>query len=258
MSNDQDQLENYYKRYVRPSDSPSDATSGASEAANTQSRRRFLRAAVITGASAVAVGASADVVAEASGLHTGVLGHFGIILGGSSTSGNCSICFEKKSDYSHTTQCSHNVGTEYALWLTAHNLGTGSYTMSISPAPTNTSSPLHLLNTNSQSNNASLFVVDGGKGIDCPSCDTRGYVHTSCSSCGPSNPVRQSHTTGGLFTKNSVSNPYQIKKGTHDLQMLVFLKWDGTSLGNGYTFTGAVKDGSGNTVCQVTLTIKSN
>jgi hypothetical protein len=71
--------------------------------------------------------------------------------------------------------------------------------------------------------------------------------------------VRQSHTTDGLFTKNNASNPYHITSGAHDLQMLVYLKWNGTALGSsGYTFTGTVKNGSGNIVCQVSLTVKSN
>ena len=219
-----------------------------------QSRRRFLRAAIVTGATAVTVGASAGVVAKANGAHTGILSHFGIVLGGSSTNGNCAICFEKKSDYSHTTTCNHNAGTEYALWLTAHNLGAGYYTMSFTPNPTNSSTPFRLLSTHSHDKNASLFVVDANKGVDCPKCDSRGYVHTNCNTCNPSNPVRQSHSTDGLFS----SGAYHISSGHRDLQMLVYLKWDGSNLGSGYTFTGTVKDKSGNTVCQVSLTVKSN
>lgn len=223
---------------------------------STQTRRRFLRAAVITGATAVTVGASAGVVAKANGAHTGILSHFGIVLGGSSTNGNCAICFEKKSDYAHTTECNRNDGSssEYALWLTAHNLAPGYYTMTFSPNPTNTSTPFRLLSTKSSDKNASLFVVDANKGVDCPKCDSRGYVQTNCHTCDPSNPVRQSHSADGLFS----SGAYQIKSGHHDLQMLVYLKWDGSNLGSGYTFTGTVKDGSGNTVCQVSLKVKSN
>lgn len=219
-----------------------------------QSRRRFLRAAVITGATAVTVGTSAGVVAKANGAHTGILAHFGIVLGGSSTNGNCAICFEKKSDYSHTTECNRNAGTEYALWLTAHNLGAGYYTMSFNPNPTNSSTPFRLLSANSHDKNASLFVVDANKGVDCPKCDSRGYVHTNCNTCNPSNPVRQSHSADGLFS----SGAYHITSGHHDLQMLVYLKWDGSNLGTGYTFTGTVKDKNGNTVCQVSLTVKSS
>lgn len=244
--------------YSQTSETQPAAVTDTPTVVNAQSRRRFLRAAVVTGATAVAVGTSAGVVAKANGAHTGILSHFGIVLGGSSTNGNCAICFEKKSDYSHTTQCSHSAGTEYALWLTAHNLGPGDYTMSFSPDPTNTSAPFHLLSTNSHSDNASLFVMEANKGVDCPKCDSRGYVHTNCNTCSPSNPVRQSHTTDGLFIKNSNSNPYHISSGHRDLQMLVYLKWDGTNLGSGYTFTGTVKDGNGSTVCQVSLTVKSN
>ena len=251
------QQPDYFNRYNRPDTTPAAETDMAATQ-SAQSRRRFLRTAVITGASAVAVGTSAGVVAKASGVHTGILSRFGVVFGGSSTSGNCAICFEKKSDYSHAAQCSQKTGTEYALWLTAHNLGTGYYMMSVSPDPTNTSTPFHLLSTNSGSNNAFLFVVDANKGVDCPKCDSNGNVHTNCSTCQPSHPVRRSHTTDGLFTKNSASNPYHITSGSHDLQMLVYLKWNGASLGSGYTFTGTVRDGEGHTVCQVSLTVNSS
>ena len=241
----------------QPFDQPtngSEAPSGLSP----QSRRRFLRAAVITGATAVTVGASAGVVAKAHGAHTGLLSHFGIVLGGSSTNGNCAICFEKKSDFSHVTSCSRNDGasSEYALWLTGHNLAPGYYTMSISPNPTNTSSPFRLLSTNSHSDHAYLFTVGANQGVDCPKCDTNGHVQTNCHTCDPSSPVRHNHSADGLFS----SSAYHITGGSNrDLQMLVYLKWDGTALGSsGYTFTGTVKDGSGNAVCQVSLTVKSN
>jgi hypothetical protein len=224
--------------------------------ASAQSRRNFLRTAVISGVAVATIGSSAGVVVEACAPHPGILRRFGINLGTASGTGVCSMCIEDN-DYRHITNFTvsskgHASPSEYFIWLTAHDLAPGSYTMNITPEPSNSSSPFRLLHGSAQDNNASLFALDANKAFDCPTCDSKGYVSMNCPTCGPKSPVRQSHSASGLF-----ATAYSVSGSNRDLQMRVDLKWDGTKLSSdkAYTFTGTVKDGSNVVICTATVSV---
>lgn len=232
---------------------PSASDSPSADDASTQSRRRFLRTAIISGVAVATVGSSIGLAAEASSSQQGVLSRFGINLGTASGSGGCSMCFEN-TEYQaiskYTVHSGHASPPEYFVWLTAHNLAPGSYTMSISPDPTNTSSSFKLA---SSGNNAFLFLVDANKAKDCPTCDSRGSVHVLCANCAPKDPVRTNHSVDGLF-----STAYTIAGSSHhDLQLQVHIKWDGTHLSSNHTyaFTGTVKNSQGAVVCSSSVSV---
>lgn len=224
----------------------------AQSGASPQSRRNFLRTAVMSGVAVATIGTSAGVVVEACAPQAGILKRFGIHLGDASGPSHCAMCFEN-TEYEHISSFKVKNGRaappEYFIWLTAHNLAPGSYTMSVSPDPTNSSSPFKLA---SSGNNAFLFSLDANKATDCPSCDTKGYVQMNCATCAPKSPVRQNHSPDGLF-----ATAYTTGGGNHDLQMQIHIKWDGTKISSNhtYTFTGTVKNAQGAVVCTATATV---
>lgn len=230
----------------------SETSASASTTTDGQSRRNFLRTAIISGVAVATIGSSAGVVVEACAPHPGILKRFGINLGSASGAGHCTMCIESI-EYDHIASFmvhnNHASPPEFFIWFTAHNLAPGSYTMGISPDPTNSSSPIRLA---SSGNNASLFLVDANKAYDCPTCDRNGAVVMNCPTCGPKSPVRKSHSVDGLF-----STAYSFSGSNHDLQLQVHVKWDGATLASDKTlsFTGTLKDGQGTVVCTSSVSV---
>src|SRR6185312_10246967 len=126
-----------------PSDEtqPQPAVGAVGEVAGGQSRRKFLRLAVVSGATVATVGATAGIAAAHP--HTGILTNLGITnpfgasaqanctlkMEGSGLDGNCFTSFTYKSSNGQT-----NPGTFY-LFFTVHSLPSGSYTMTITRNP---------------------------------------------------------------------------------------------------------------------------
>lgn len=253
MSEDQQPFPQPEDSTLKPVSGPESQGDLASPSyASTQSRRRFLRTAVISGVAVATVGTTAGVAAAATNPHPGILNRLGINLGRLSAVGSCTMCFENteyQSISSFKVHDGHASPPEYFVWLTAHNLTPGSYSMSISPDPTNTSTPFKLA---SSGNNAFLFAVDTDKAKDCPTCDSKGAVTLNCPTCGPKSPVRQNHSPDGLF-----ATAYTISGSNRDLQMQVHIKWDGTHLSSQhtYSFTGSVKDSHGTVICTATVSV---
>ncbi len=230
-----------------PSDEtqPQPAVGAIEEVAGAQSRRKFLRLAVVSGATVATVGATAGIAAAHP--HTGILTNLGITnpfgasaqanctlkMEGSGLDGNCFTSFTYKSSNGQT-----NPGTFY-LFFTVHSLPAGSYTMTITRNPGSHDigdSPWSYQGSNS----VKLYQRNGGSASDCP----------NFSGTLPTDQVRSGNTVSDVFATcytldNTKSNI------PADLQFAAHLTFDGTGLtGNiAYTFSAVIKDCDGNTIC---------
>lgn len=242
MSNDGQNFEHP----VNPSDDtqPQPAVNVADDVAGQQSRRKFLRTAVISGVAVATVGTTAGVAAAAANPHPGVLKRLGINLGTVSGQGTCNMCWEDTSFTSLKTN-GFNVKNgkasppSYFIWFTAQNLPAGTYTLTVNPSPN--TAPFKYPNGNG--NNAFLYQRTAGTTVQCPSFD--GGVL-------PGDEVEHANTLAGI-------NPWTTS-GPQDLQWAIHIDWDGTVITSDtiYTFTGTLKDGQGNTVCTASVSVTAH
>ena len=225
---------------------PSDETQpqpavGAVEAvAGGQSRRKFLRLAVVSGATVATVGATAGIAAAHP--HTGILTNLGITNPfGASAQGNCSMCFENSGfdqiNNEFDVHGGHASPGDFYLWFTGKNLAPGTYTITISPDPG--TSPF----TYSGSGSAKLYqLTAGGAGsaVDCPSGLPKDKADV------------KADTVSGIGS-------YTFSGSNADLQLAVHFKWDGTTISGDhtYTFTTTLSNASG-TVCTASVKVTAH
>ena len=224
---------------VNPSDEtqPQPAVSPVDEVAGAQSRRKFLRLAVISGATVATVGATAGIAAAHP--HTGILTKLGVTNPfGASTQGNCTMCFEK-TDFStinneFDVHSGHASPGDFWLWFTAQNLAPDTYTISISPDPG--TSPF----TYSGSNSEKLYQLGANTATQCPGALPK------------KDPDTQADTVSGLGS-------YGFSGSNADLQLAVHFKWDGTTISgdHDYTFTATLSNGSG-VVCTASIKVTAH
>ena len=239
--------EQNYNNPVNPSDvtQPQPAVRPVDEVAGAQSRRKFLRLAVISGATVATVGATAGIAAAHP--HTGILTKLGVTnpfgasaqgncalkMEGSALDGNCFNTFTYKSSNGKT-----NPGTFYLLF-TAHSLPAGSYTMTITRNPGSHDigdSPWSYQGSNS----VKLYQRNSGSASDCP----------NFSGTLPTDQVRSGDTMSQVFaTCYTLDNTKSAIPA--DLQLAAHVVFDGTGLTGDqvYTFSAVIKDCDGNTVC---------
>lgn len=230
---------------VQPSDDtqPERAAPLLESVAGSQSRRKFLRAAVMSGVAVASVGATAGIAAACEGKVPVVLGS---TSGGNQASGplSCSMCFESsalngsissfkvsKSGSKYNTQ----PGTFY-VWFTAHNVPNGKYVITIENSTTTPATSLATAPFQYQSggNNAFLYQRSAGKAADCPDYSKTGKL--------PGDEKRNAGTVPGLFS-NPTPGPYQVTGGPVDLQVTAHISWQDTSPlphDTKFTFTGKI------------------
>lgn len=217
------------------------------EVAGAQSRRKFLRLAVISGATVATVGATTG-VALAAHPHTGILTNLGLAGANTASGANCAMCFE--STELNGSIASFNVskngnkwGTQpgsFFVWFTAHNVPNGNYVITISCDPGPGLTPFQYANSG---NNAFLYQRAAGKAVDCPNY----YDSKKKTGVLPGDEVRSANTVPGLFA-NPSPGPYTVTGGPVDLQVTAHLQWDpsveppsGTTT---YYFTATISDPS--------------
>ncbi len=222
-----------------PSDEtqPQPTVGAVEEVAGGQSRRKFLRLAVVSGATVATVGATAGIAAAHP--HTGILTNLGITNPfGASAQGNCSMCFEKTSfatiNNEFNVHGGHASPGDFWLWFTGKNLAPGTYTITISPDPG--TAPF----TYSGSNSAKLYQLAANHATDCPGALPK------------HDPDQQASTLGSLGS-------YTFSGSNADLQLAVHFKWDGTPISGDhtYTFTTTLSNGSG-TVCTASIKLTAH
>lgn len=238
MSNDDGQLNNMP---VQPSDDtqPQPAVNFLQEASGAQSRRKFLRAAVISGVAVASVGATAGIAAACQNNPT-VLAHFPNNTSSGSGPVTCSLCFEDTNFFTlgsfNIDSKGHNSPGQFYLWFTAQNLPQGKYTMSIKLNPGN-HTMMHSPFTYHPGGGNQTFLYQKTKNTadSCP--------HFASSL--PGGEVKHSTTIGGLFCYQTTGS------GNVDLQMAVHMDWDGTKItqDTDYYFTGTLKDCDDHTKC---------
>lgn len=268
MSNDGQNFDNP----VYPSDDtqPQTAMSPAGEVDGAQSRRNFLRTAVISGVAVATVTTSAGVAAAAAQPHTGVLKHFGIVNPfGETSSGapTCSMCFEStelngKIDSFNVSDSGNKGWTtqpgSFFIWFTAHNVPNGSYVITISPEPGTSGQPFVYA---SNGNNAFLYQRAAGQAADCPNY----YNSQTKTGALPGDEKRSADTVPDLFVSPpppSNPGPYVVTGGPVDLQITAHIKWDSTFAPSDetttYTFTGQILNSSDNSsVCSTSTTVNA-
>lgn len=239
---------------VNPSDDtqPQRAVNILQEATGSQSRRRFLRAAVMSGVGVATVAATAGVAAACQSAVPSVFGQEGttntasgtgecaLKMEGSALDGSCFTSFTYNPNAGKTG--STNPGTFYLIF-TAHNLAPGSYTMTITrdPGSHDIGDPPWAYQG---SNPVKLFKWGNGAAVDCPNFG--GSL--------PSGEVRDADSMTLMFS-HPPQNPaaaYQITGSSNaDLQLTAHLVFNGVGLtgSHSYTFTGTLKNGQGQTVC---------
>lgn len=238
MSNDGQNFEHP----VNPSDDtqPQPAVNVADEVAGQQSRRKFLRTAVISGVAVATVGTTAGVAAAAANPHPGVLKRLGINLGRLSAQASCSMCWETSGfdkitgfDVNHTN--GNASPPSYFIWFTAQNLPAGTYTLTVSPDPG--ASPFKYA-ANVNGNAVFLYQRTAGSTVQCPHFDPAVL---------PGDEKEHASTLAGI-------NPWTTS-GPQDLQWAIHIDWNKVKITSDtiYTFTGTLKDGQGNTVCTASV-----
>lgn len=244
-TNDDQTLDNS----VQPSDDtqPQRAIHLPDEVAGAQSRRKFLRTAVISGVAVATVGATAGVAAAASAnggptllssLHTKL---------GATSSPNitCSMCFEASAlqgsinSFSVSKDQHGKYNTQpgtFFVWFTAHNVPDGNYVITISrynPTAALDAAPFQY---QSGGNNAFLYNLPKGTAQDCPSFSNHVLPTTG--------QVRVAATVPHLFTHPpQATGPYQVTGGPVDLQVTGHISWRDTSplpQNTTYYFTGSI------------------
>jgi hypothetical protein len=236
---------------------PQRAVNFMQDAMGNQSRRKFLRAAVMSGAAVAAVGATAGVAALASNNSPSVFATEGatptpsgppscaLKIEGSALDGNCFNQFDYDPNAGPTG--STNPGT-FFLFFTAHNVAPGSYTITITRDPGNVdvgASPWAY-----QGNNpARLYKEANGTASDCPNVGVGNL---------PVGQVRQADTVPHLFSNPPQSAAaYTFSGSNADLQVSAHLVFNGHGLTGDqvFTFHATLKDAQGQTVCSSNLTV---
>lgn len=234
---------------------PQPAVNATEELAGQQSRRKFLRTAVISGVAVATVGTTAGVAAAAAQPHTGVLKKLGINnpFGSSPAGITCGMCFEASGLYGsissfNVQRSEHNGKFKYNtqpgtffVWFTAHNVPDGSYVIKITLDPNQplSTSPFQYQSTG---NNAFLFERDAGTANDCPN-----YSGSPNNGQLPTDSKRQAKTVPDLFVSPpppSNPGPYTVSGGPKDLQVTAHISWrDDANIDSGdtiYHFTGEI------------------
>lgn len=248
-----------FENPVHPSDDtqPQQAVNVVEEVAGQQSRRKFLRTAVISGVAVATVGTTAGVAAAAANPHPGVLKRLGINLGRLSAQASCTMCFED-TDFNSLASTGFNVNHNngnaspgsFYIWFTAQHVPDGSYTISISPDPG--AAPFKY-QANPNGNAAFLYqYADGTAQSPCPTFSGNPPQL-------PGGEQRHAGTLAGLF-QSPYASTYTVSGGPVDLQIAAHIKWDGTILNADtvYTFTGTLKDSLGNTVCTAQVSVTAH
>lgn len=223
-------------------DTQPQATVGAvNDVAHTQSRRNFLRTAVISGVAVATVGTTAGVAAAAAQPHTGVLTRLGIANPFCAVSGshNCTLCFED-TDYNKLTSFNvdkhgHNSPGQFYLWFVAQNLPQGTYTMKITLDPGN----------HTMVHSPFAYPPGGGNYAQLYQLSANSSSNNGC-------PTGKPQTTAAEGSKISDCFPYATTgTGNVDLWLAVHLAWDGTKITEDktYYFKGTLMDKDGHTVC---------
>ena len=215
---------------------PQPAVNATEELAGQQSRRKFLRTAVISGVAVATVGTTAGVAAAAAQPHTGVLKKLGINnpFGGSGPA-SCEMCFESSGSaaipdntftYNHTSG-STNPGSFY-FFFRAANLAPGSYTFSISPDFEHTASNPFEYQPANKSNSVKLYEKDANTAFECP-------VQIPPDSVTPdelANGFPISHTITGsnadIWVTAHFSFDGKLTTGNHDYNFTVSMTGDAT------------------------------
>ncbi|HEU5347170.1 MAG TPA: hypothetical protein VFU63_01030 [Ktedonobacterales bacterium] len=247
---------------------PQTTVNALEEVVGAQSRRKFLRTAVISGVAVATIGATAGVAAAATQPHTGVLKRFNL-TNPLAASGpvTCSMCFEdtnlngsidsfnvSKTGNSFTTQ----PGSFY-IWFTAHNVPNGDYTITISPEPGSSGTPFVYA---TKGNNAFLYQRDAGKAVDCPVYyDAKAKTGTL-----PGDEKRSADSVPDLFADPNppaTAGPYTVSGGPVDLQVTAHIAWGkDQNLDGGdttYSFTGKIFSSTDQDtpLCTATVNVKA-
>jgi hypothetical protein len=236
---------------VNPSDDtqPQRAVNILQEATGSQSRRKFLRAAVMSGVGVATVATTAGVAAACQSAVPSVFGQSG---GTSQASGTdpCEMCFELTNFTPVVDPITLNKGTDgpgsFFIWFTAHNLPAGTYSLSITQnpgGPTFPSSPFEYPQPTPHGNPnfAFLYERSAGKAAKCPSF-TSGKL--------PGDEKESATTLAGLAAYSLGS--------TADLQWAIHIDRDNTVFTSQqkYTFTGTLtKQGQNTPVCTAEVSV---
>jgi hypothetical protein len=218
---------------TNPSDDtqPQATVSAVNDVVHTQSRRNFLRTAVISGVAVATVGTTAGVAAAAAQPHTGVLTRLGIANPfGASGPATCDLCFESSGfdsvanntfTYNHGSG-STNPGTFY-FFFRAANLAPGNYTVSISPDFEHTASnPFEYQGSNS----VKLYQFDANTAFDCPVELPSGKADETTDTFPISHEITGSNAD--LWVAAHFSFDGKLTTGNHDYAFTITLSGDAT------------------------------
>jgi hypothetical protein len=200
-----------------------------------QSRRKFLRAAVVSGAAVAAVGAAGAAAASASPqLLRQLRGEPATPSAHSMTE----MCFEN-TEYqpipSFDVKAGHASPPQFFIWFTTHNLPAGTYTFTLAPPITYSSTPFELA-PNGNGNAVFTFEVANGLAVKCPHAE-------------PNAPTKSKHDFSGAF-------PYLLGSTT-DFQVKAHIDWKaGSTIASDtlYTFIGTLTDGVNTYTSSVSVT----
>lgn len=240
-TNDDQTLDNS----VQPSDDtqPQRAIHLPDEVAGAQSRRKFLRTAVISGVAVATVGATAGVAAAASanGGPT-LLSSLHAKLGATSGVDPCSMCFENTSFQQINNQFNvhngHASPGDFYLWFSAKGLTPGAtYTLSVTPDPG--ASPFQY---SGSANMVKLFMLTAKQSV--PTCPDDLPNHGTASKQG---------------TSLAAVSPFTLGPSDVAVQVAFHIKWGGSHISGDhhYTFTATLKHGT-TVVCTATVTVTAH
>jgi hypothetical protein len=192
-----------------------------------QSRRHFLRNAVIGSAAAAGVGVAGFAAAHTPAakpiirlLHTSGIGTASAVSTGTACFEDTgfnqygSAAFDTKDNDGdiEVDNSNHNaIPGSFFLWFTVHDVAPDNYTITVdSPTLGDTSTPFEYSNSG---NNAFLYNMAKNTAADCPTSKP------------DSSQIGQSHSVPGLFPSSGVSIPQGSLSGNTDLQLLVHIDW---------------------------------
>jgi hypothetical protein len=192
-----------------------------------QSRRHFLRNAVIGSGAAVGVGVAGFAAAHTPAARPIIRFIRDNGVGGASAVSTSSACFEDTSfikygdpsfgdkdgdgDIDINNKNHSSTPGSFLLWFTAHDVPPGKYTITVdSPAIGDHTVPFAYADSG---NGAFLYNLPKNGATDCPGSKPTTYQ------------IAQSHTVGGLFPSGGISIPQGVS-GNSDLQFLVHLTWN--------------------------------
>lgn len=241
---------------TQPSDNTQRGADILDDVAGMQSRRKFLRTAIISGVGVATVAATAGVATIASQNAPSVFAQnsgeasCALKMEGSALDGNCFTSFTYNPNAGPNG--STNPGTFYLIF-TAHNLAPGSYIMTITRDPGGHDigdSPWAYQGSNA----VKLFQDGNGTAVDCP----------NFSGTLPSGEVRDADSMTLMFS-HPPQNPtaaYPIAGSSNaDLQLTAHLVFNSHGLtgSQSYTFTGTLTNAQGQSICTTSaLTVTAN